>query len=503
MTTKTTSDIELGFFRRLFLPIYQKEMAKVCPMFLMYFCIVFNYNLLRAVKDSLLITAPQAGAVAIPFVKTWGVLPLAFLSTLFFARLSIRYSRAQVFYIVMTVFLIFFFVFGFILYPCHAVLHPHHFADILQNILPLGLKGLVSLVRNWTFAVFYIMSDLWGTLVMAIVFWTMVNEITSMGEATRFYAVFGTCANIATIFAGTFNLYLPRWIGRWTIGRQEDQWGIILMIITGLVVVFGLGTMGIFKWWGQIQKDEFCNNQLHQKLKYEKKETTSVYSSFGYVFRSPSLWFIAIMVSMYNISLSLLEVIWKNQLHRLFPCPADYNVYMGKVLICIGIFASIFSWFFCGPLIRKFGWIVGAYFTPVLLSIASFIFFLFFFFHAANISSSAFFGFSPLGLCVFFGSVVNIFLRASKFSFFDTTKEMAFIPLNKDSKLKGKAFIDGVCSKIGKSGGSLFYQSLLMLCGTLDMIAPMIAFAMVWVLIFWCRSVRSLGINHALQRVHE
>ena len=46
--------------------------------------------------------------------------------------------------------------------------------------------------------------------------------------------------------------------------------------------------------------------------------------------------------------------------------------------------------------------------------------------------------------------------RGAKYSVFDATKEMSFVPLAPESKIKGKAAIDGVAvARLGKSSGSL------------------------------------------------
>ena len=37
----------------------------------MFFCILFNYTILRDTKDVLVVTAPGSGAEIIPFLKTW------------------------------------------------------------------------------------------------------------------------------------------------------------------------------------------------------------------------------------------------------------------------------------------------------------------------------------------------------------------------------------------------------------------------------------------------
>jgi AAA family ATP:ADP antiporter len=103
------------------------------------------------------------------------------------------------------------------------------------------------------------------------------------------------------------------------------------------------------------------------------------------------------------------------------------------------------------------------------------------------------FGWTPLAVGVFFGSVQNCLARASKYSVFDTTKELAFIPLGKESKLKGKAAIDGVGSRLGKSGGAVIYQGLLMVLGTVACSIPYVAVILLFVIGAWIWAVKSLG----------
>jgi len=86
-------------------------------MFLIFFLICFNYNILRATKDSLVVTAPASGAEALPFLKVWAILPAALLFTFIFTRLSNWLSRERVFYTLMSIFLGFFFCFTFFLFP--------------------------------------------------------------------------------------------------------------------------------------------------------------------------------------------------------------------------------------------------------------------------------------------------------------------------------------------------------------------------------------------------
>ena len=53
------------------------ERKKLLPLALMFFCILFNYTILRDTKDVLMVTAPKSGAEVIPFIKTYVNLPVS------------------------------------------------------------------------------------------------------------------------------------------------------------------------------------------------------------------------------------------------------------------------------------------------------------------------------------------------------------------------------------------------------------------------------------------
>ena len=93
------------------------------------------------------------------------------------------------------------------MYPCSNILHPTVAADNLQAFLPKGLGGLVALFRNWTYALFYIMSELWGSVAISLLFWGFANDITRVSESKRFYAMFGLGANFAMLFSGPAIIY--------------------------------------------------------------------------------------------------------------------------------------------------------------------------------------------------------------------------------------------------------------------------------------------------------
>ncbi len=102
-------------------------------------------------------------------------------------------------------------------------------------------------------------------------------------------------------------------------------------------------------------------------------------------------------------------------------------------------------------------------------------------------------GISPVLLAVLFGQAQNIMSKSTKYSLFDPTKEMAYVPLDQESKVKGKAAIDVVGARLGKSGGALINQGLIIAMGSLAAITPYVAGILFLIIFAWIYSAKSLG----------
>ena len=92
----------------------------------------------------------------------------------------------QVFYAIVIPFLIFFSCFALFIYPNQAFLHPHALVDSLAAKLPANFAAPLSIVRNWSFAMFYVMAEMWGSAVASLLFWGFANEVTTVEEAKKY-----------------------------------------------------------------------------------------------------------------------------------------------------------------------------------------------------------------------------------------------------------------------------------------------------------------------------
>lgn len=488
-----------GKWRAMLWPIHAYELKKVLPMLGIFLLMAFDYNVLRCVKDTLVVTAAQSGAEVIPFIKVWVMFPTSVLITWGFIRLSNRFSREQVFYYMLGFFLAFFFFFAYIFYPRSSQFHLHSFADFLSSVLPEGFRGFVSMFRYWSFTIFYTMAELWSNIILAMLCWGFANQITRLDEAKRFYGIFGVAINLSGLFAGQLSImaaaksscFLP-------IDFHGDPWGPTLANLVGMVLISGVIALFLFAYLSKVLRTDPMLSPEGDSVavsKAKKKVRMSLRENIQYLLSSKYVIYLAAIIVAYNVVINLTEIIWKQEVKELYPSANAYNVFMNQVTTWISIVATLASLLVSGNSLRILGWTKTALITPIILLCTSVGFFSFFFLKSSPHLMMGLVGVSPLQIVVFFGTLQNCCSRAAKYTVFDATKEMAFIPLPQDEKIKGKAAIDGVCNRLGKSGGSLIYQFLLIFCSTLTSCAPYVAMTLFFIIGIWMIAVRNLGIQ--------
>nr|CAB3477756.1 unnamed protein product [Digitaria exilis] len=471
-----------------FLGIDVKTLKKILPLGLMFFCILFNYTILRDTKDVLVVTAKGSSAEIIPFLKTWVNLPMAIGFMLLYTKLSDVLSKEALFYTVIFPFIAFFGAFAFVLYPLRDVIHPTALADKLLAALGPSFLGPVAILRIWSFCLFYVMAELWGSVVISVLFWGFANQITTVDEAKEFYPLFGLGANIALIFSGRTVKYFSNL--RKTLGPGIDGWEVSLKGMMSIVVLLGFVITSIY--WG-VNKFVLNDPSLPKSDRKKKKEKPklSLKESLKVLLSSRYVRDLATLVVAYGISINLVEVTWKSKLKAQFPSPNEYSAFMGDFSTATGI--ATFTMMLLGRIIlRKFGWGVAAMITPTVLLLTGVGFFSLILFGQPLTPMLATMGMTPLLAAVYVGAMQNIFSKSAKYSLFDPCKEMAYIPLDEDMKVKGKAAIDVVCSPLGKSGGALIQQFMILTFGSLANSTPYLGGILLVIVLAWLGAANSL-----------
>ncbi|MDF2965355.1 MAG: tlc1 [Rickettsiaceae bacterium] len=472
--------------RKVLWPIEWHENKKFLPMAAMMFFILFNYSTLRSIKDGFVVS--QIGPEAISFLKTYFVLPSAILAMVIYAELCNLMSAEKVFYSITLFFVGYLALFAFFLYPYPEMFHMQpETVERLASEYPY-FQWFIRIIGQWSYATFYIMAELWGSMMLSLLFWQFANQITKTEEAKRFYSMFGLLGNLGLILTGfVLDFFLHE--------DAPHYFGLKFTPILVLSALSGVCLVVIYAW---MQKNVLTDPTLYQPGAGKSKKSKaklSLKESFRLIFSSKYLGLIAILVLAYGISINLVEGVWKAKIRELYPTAEAYTRYMGFFQGLQGA-AAIFFMLVGSNILRRVSWGTAAIFTPLMVLITGLGFFGFIFFgDVLDSYLGAILVMQPLALAVTIGTIQNVLSKATKYSLFDSTKEMAYIPLDDELKTKGKAAVDVVGGRMGKSGGGLIQSTFFMLIPSLTFTEAMPYFAAIFFLIVlaWVYAVKALN----------
>src|SRR5262249_7037543 len=146
------------------------------------------------------------------------------------------------------------------------------------------------------------------------------------------------------------------------------------------------------------------------------------------------------------IAYSLGEVIFLDVLKKKYSSPCDYCAFLGNLSSWSSALTIIFA-LIAPVFLRKYRWVVSALILPLSLLVIEGLFFIFL--RSQRLTMNLF-GWSDLRwihAVILLGSMHFSVCRALKYTFFDASKELAFVFLPREQKVKGKLIIDGICTR--------------------------------------------------------
>ncbi|KAI7841534.1 hypothetical protein COHA_004705 [Chlorella ohadii] len=482
--------------------------GKVLPLGLIFFVASFNLTILQNLKDAIMVTT--AGAETLPFLASCVVLPASLGFFMLYGKIVEALPSRAVFYAALSPLVAFYLAFAALLYPLHGSLHLNGFYAATAALVPQGLHGLLKVIEYWTFSLFYCASELWGSVVISVLFWSLANEVCTISEAKTVYPLMGIAANFALVLSGSW----VKWVNSTLVPAAGGSTQAMLNYLVGTIAL-ATGVMMAAKFvldrWCVGEYCAITEEGTKPGAGKKKKKRGSIGESFAVVRSSPKIMNLALLVVSYGVSHRLFEFAWKGQLRALYPTPAAYQGVLADVSIATG-WCTI-ALMLCGKFVFQYlGWSAAASATPAIMLLAGAGFFGLSL--AANQASAALlssltnasltifmqgislFGMDPAAMAfagVAAGAVTQVFARSSKFSLFDPAKEMVYIEMSREEKSKGKAAVDLLGSQIGKSGGAWLTQAVLLLLGSISASMPLIATFFTAVIAAWLGAVKSLA----------
>lgn len=472
---------------RSLIPIKPSEIAKFLSISTMMILTLYVYSILRGTKNALIIS--EMGAEMVSTLKLWGVLPFAVIMMLTYTKIVDYFSNVATYHLINFFFLSFFLLFNFVFYPNAQYIH-FDLSELIEK-MPV-LKYQITMVANWSYSLFYIMSELWGSMMLSLLFWQLANQISTTEEAKRFYPLFGFLGQVGLMGSGLF-------LSAFTHSQFANNLQESLNLISLSVLVAGILLSGVLFVLGNYIVG---NDKINGEAIKSKKSKMGLINSLKYILSSKYVGLITLLILCYGISINLVEGVWNKQIGTLYTSSLEIGSFYAKVQIFTA-FATFSAMLLGSYVMRTFSWKTAAIFTPTVILLTGAPFFIFISFGSEISSIFNTSGKMLLVLAVIFGAAQNVLSKAIKYSFFDPTKEMAYIPLDPELKAKGKAAADVIGGRLGKSGGAIIQWSMLSFIAgsTLTSLSPMLFGMFIITMAIWFYAV--LKLSKEYQRKSE
>lgn len=484
----------LSRFLKFIWPISKNELPVFLSITGLMFCIQFIQNLIRALKDSIINT--MIGTEIISFLKFWGVMPFSFLVVIVYVKVIHYVESRKIFYCVLSSFLAFFLFFAFYIFPNHADLHLED--EKINSLIALHphLKWFILLFAKWGFSLFYIIAESWPNVMLGLLFWQFINQATTVEQSRRFYGLFGLIGQTGLFISGQFLVQLPS-IGSYILQTYHLDSSLTIVsvqILLLVVVAIGIIGLGFFTLLNKL----LVSKKIQIVFK-DKGKKFGLLDSIKMILQSRYIRLIAVLMICYGISINLVEGPWKSRAAKNYTAVEEYASFTGHYLSYTGICTVAFV-LINSSIIRSFGWFWAAIVTPAVLLTTGMLFFVTNSFESANLYlSNLFFVSDPLMFIIVVGAIQNVLSKSTKYTFFDITKEMTYVPLPDDLKAKGKAAVDVIATKVGKSLSSLIQSCVFVLFpyATLESISIYLMVIFAFVCIIWIWAVRELADEYS------
>jgi len=428
----------------------------------------------------------KCGAEAIAFLKIYGVLPAALAFTAFYGHMSSTLSKEMLFYVSAVPLFSFFVVYDLFLYPNAEWIEPSY--DFLLLNSKIQNKLLLSIISNWTSAVYFIVAEIYSSVSVGILFWKFASEVVSSEEAKRFFSLFAYMSSLGPIVAGQYSVLYA---------SEAHTFAESLRRLTVAITLCGALVCLLHYILTREEKNDHepkCNSQVSDTKK-KKKMKMSTMESLRFLGSSQYLQNLTVLVVGYGIMYNFIEISWKSLLRKQNPDPLNYQRFMGNFSSVVGAVTLVII-LFGSNVISRLGWRIGALATPFVMTLLAIPFFLLLTIFDIENSPTA------LNTSVTVGTGLVLASRSFKYGMFDATTQMAYVPLDEESRAKGKAAIDVLGSRLGKSGASFIQQCLVLVFGDILSAAPAVAVVYYLMGFSWLSSAHKLG-NLYNEKVRE
>ncbi|ELA47360.1 hypothetical protein VCUG_01129 [Vavraia culicis subsp. floridensis] len=453
----------------------------------MFFCIAYIYSVIRELKDSFIIKRQLPASIS--FLKLFYVPPVSIAASALVQKCLTISSNKRIMSYVIAFFGAYFLLYGVVILPLQDKIEPSNFnaTDDFSDS-KMAYKGLESVsaivltLNCWTSTLHFVASEVWGTMVLSLLFMSFSNDVCPFRQFIRFMPLFYVLSNIALI--GSSLTMLSYQYYNQIVTYYVKQ--MMLRIAFVIIAVFCLATL-VFQI---ILEKNVLGKVLYtiegEGQKRSKKAKPSFSEGIRLMFKSKLVLAICGIVLAYNIGTNMVESCYKSSLKIVSMAnkkdTGNHVLLKSSIIqfitgsVVIGLLVSPFS-----RIIQSRGWKIVGMIPPLVATVGFVSVFMLALFNTgrdgqnippvnamlkSDISEKNrlwFLSFEETA-CVLAVS----FFKICKYAAFDIAKETLSMKIDKRYRARFKGIYDGVCGKLGKAGGALLLLASNYIINTTD-----------------------------------
>ncbi len=391
------------------------------------FSILLCQNLLHSIKDALPMTLGN-GYYAMPLLRTVSMIMTTILLPICYFLLN-RFS----FY---TLFINFFLFSSLFLIVMNFYVFPYKL-----NTEPIKIENeFWALLHYWDISAFFLFADIWPFLAYGLLFWNMLNTSFNNKQAKEYYNFFLSWGNAGMILAGILNIvYIHNHHSSTIFYLQTLSIFLIFIFLISSLIVFNI-------------KDMLRNMTRDHMKKKEPKHNLGVIESIKFIFSNSYIMLMFFISMSYSMIQVLAEPNWQFEKDQYSHSMFQDFVYLNSIITVIMGFCAVTLNKFGKKIFTKLQWLGTSLLAPILICISVSLFLIFKYIRDTFYLTDIYY-FNLFVLLL--GILQFLIIKSIRFSIWDFSFEMLYIPLNSEKQSKGKAAISLISAKYGKVFSSL------------------------------------------------
>ena len=262
-------------------------------------------------------------------------------------------------------------------------------------------------ISRYVYPALYVYIEIVGSLLI-VPFWTFANEIYTSREAKRLFGFIGAGGVLANVVSGGFTKLIVH-----SIGTEN-----LILVCTGLLILSALIIV-------YIKNTEGVNILSTPE---QKRQTTNLIRDISSIFAEEYTRKIALIVIVMAIVITSVDYQFKILAKSSFTQENSLTEFLAMFVFATGIIACIIQFFITGRFVNKYGIFAALFILPLFISTGISIFIFTATLFAIGISQAS-----------------NYMLR---YTVWDSTFQMLYIPIPQKKRNSSKAIIDGVFKQL-------------------------------------------------------